>query len=123
MKKHDAVFMIGLVVLSVLTSFLFTFYGMTIIMSGAASQKSAVFAYVTTAYGLGNLAVLSIAWSSREAWAVTVNKLLSLCYLGVFIMDRVRSGMDGGLEIVGLLILVIILCTNWFAIKSVVERK
>lgn len=123
MKKHDMIFMIGLIVLSVLSSFLFTFYGMTIIMSGTASQKSSLFAYVTMAYGLGNLTVLSIAWSSREAWAVTVNKLLSLCFLGVFIMDMFRSGMKGNLEIVGVLILVVILCANWFATKAVVERK
>jgi len=123
MKKHDFIFMIGLLILSVLSSFLFTFYGLSIIMSETATQKSSVFAYVATAYGLGNLAILSIAWSSREVWASTVHKLMAFCMLGVFIMDMVRSGMKGGLEIVGVLILVILLCANWFAVKAVVDRE
>ena len=78
MKKHDVIFMVGLIVLSAVSSFLFTFYGLTTIMSGGATQQSTVFAYVTVAYGLGNLAILSLAWSSREKWATTVNMLMGL---------------------------------------------
>lgn len=122
MKKHDTIFMVGLIVLSVLSSFLFTFYGLITIMSGGASSKSSVFAYVTVAYGLGNLAILSLAWSSREAWASTVNKLVALCFLGVFIMDMFVGGVQGGVEFVGLLILVVVLYANWTAVKTVIER-
>jgi len=122
MKKHDLIFMIGLLVLSVLSSFLFTFYGLTIIMSESAAHKTSVFAYVTIAYGLGNLAVLSLAWSSREAWAASVNKLMALCFMGVFIMDMFINRSSGGLEAVGALILAVVLYANWFAVKAVLER-
>ena len=115
--------MVGLIVLSVLSSFLFTFYGLTIIMSGVASSQTMVFAYVTIAYGLANLAILSLAWSSREAWAATVNKLIALCFLGVFIMDMYLSENRGQLELVGALIVVVILCANWFAVKAVIQRN
>lgn len=122
MKKHDVVFMVGLIVLSAVSSFLFTFYGLTTIMSGGATQQSTVFAYVTVAYGLANLAILSLAWSSREKWAVTVNMLIALCFLGVFIMDMFISKIQGGTEFVGLLLLVVVLYANWFAVKAVIER-
>jgi hypothetical protein len=122
MKKHDMIFMVGLIALSAVSSFLFTFYGLTTIMSGGATQQASVFAYVTVAYGLGNLAILSLAWSSREKWATSVYMLVALCFLGVFIMDMYISGVQGGVEFVGLLLLVVVLCANWFAVKAVIER-
>ena len=123
MKKHDMIFMVGLMILSVISSFLFTFYGMTIVMSEVAAAQTPVFAYVTIAYGLGNLAILSLAWSSREAWASTVNKLIAFCFFGVFIMDMFIRKSSGGLEALGGLILAVILCANWFAVKAVIERE
>ncbi len=112
--------MIGLIALSVLTSFLFILYGMNVIMS----DKTAImtFAYVTTAYGLANIAILSIAWSSCEPWANGASKFIALCYLGVFIMDMINAGMKSGLGAVGILVLVLVLSLNWFTVKMVVER-
>lgn len=123
MNKHDVIFLAGLIFLSVLTSFMLTFYGMTVIMSGGAARGAMTFAYVTIAYGLGNLAILSLAWSSREAWAITVSKLFALIYLGVFAVDRFRSGLQGMQGLAGIVLLVVILAANWYAVKSVVERK
>lgn len=122
MNNRDYILMIGLIALTVLSSFFLTYYGMNIVMSGAAMGGELTFSYVTIAYGLGSLAVLSLAWSSREAWSVTVIKLFALCYLGVVIMDTFRDGLTGGLEIMRILALAVILCANWLAIKKVVER-
>lgn len=120
--KHNYILMIALIALSVLTSFFFTYYGMNVMMSGKAPESVMIFAYVTIAYGLGNLAVLSLAWSTREAWAVTASKLFAFCYLGVYVMDAVRNGVKGGFGVAGILVLAVILCANWFAVKTVVSR-
>lgn len=121
--KHDYIIMVGLIALSVLTSFLLTFYGMNIVMSGKAPGHVMTFAYVTIAYGLGNLAVLSLAWSSREVWSIKASMLFALCFLGVYIMDLVRNGLKEGFGIAGVLVLAVVLFANWYAVKMVVERK
>lgn len=122
MNNRDYVLMIGLIACTVLTSFFLTFYGVNVVMSGAAPGNTLMFSYVTIAYGLGSLAILSLAWSSREAWCVTVIKLFALCYLGVVIMDMFRHGLQGVQEIIPVLALTVALCANWLAVKKVVER-
>ena len=114
--------MFGLIGLSVISSFLVIAYGMSIIMSEKSAQGIMVFAYVTTGYGLANVAILSIAWSSRDAWAITASKFISLCYLGVFVMDMINAGMKTSLGAVGVLVMALILGVNWLAIKKVAER-
>ena len=122
MNNRDYVLMIGLIACTVLTSFFLTYYGVNIVMSGTAPDSTPTFAYVTIAYGLGALAVLSLAWSSREAWCVTVIKLFAMCYFGVVIMDMFRDGVQGVWEMIPVLALAVVLCTNWLAVKKVVER-
>ena len=122
MRKHDTFFLTGLLFLSVLTSFVLVFYGMNIIMAGRTAGPVMTFAYVTTAYGLANIAILSLAWSSREPWSGTLSKLVALCFLGVLIMDKVMHGAQGMLEITGVFVLAAVLWCNWLAVKKVIER-
>lgn len=122
MKKHDKILMFGLLLLSVLTSFLFVSYGVNIIMGERPFAAQLTFAYVTAAYGLANVAILSLAWNTRQAWAPLANKFIALCYLGAFIIDTVNSGFKSGLEIIGILALALVLLANWLAVKKVVER-
>ena len=120
--KHDTLIMYGLMGLSVLTSFFLTFYGMNVVMAETAQRGAEVFAYVAIAYGLGNLAVLSIAWTSRESWAEKAIMLFALCFLGVFIMDMMRKGVQVE-SLAGLLVLGVVMLGNWLAVKKVVERE
>jgi len=122
MKKHDIIFLLGLIVLSILTSFTFISYGMSIILADKTAQGPMVFAYVTTAYGLANVAILSIAWSSRESWSNGASKFIAMCYLGVFVMDTINAGMESALGVVGILVLVLVLFVNCFTVKKIVER-
>ena len=122
MNNRDYILMIGLIALTVLSSFFLTFYGVNIVMSGTAPDATLTFSYVTIAYGLGSLAILSLAWSSREVWCVTVIKLFALCYLGVVLMDILRDGLQGVEEIILVLPLAVVLGANWLAVKKVVER-
>ncbi len=123
MKKHNPLLMIGLISLSILSSFLFISYGMNIILSEKAARGATVFAYVAAAYGLANITILSIAWSSRETWVRGASQFISLCFLGVFVMDMMNAGMKSDLGVVGILFLSLALCANWFAIKMVIERN
>ena len=120
--KHDTIILFGLIALSVLTSFFMTFYGINVVMSKGATQNVLVFAYVAIAYGLGSLAVLSIAWSSRERWAVTAIKLFAICFMGVYIMDLVRKGLQVE-SLASVVVLAVLLTVNWFVVKKVVERE
>lgn len=122
MKKHNTILMYGLSGVSIISSFLFILYGMNIILSDVAAHGLMVFAYVTAAYGLANVAILSLAWSSREKWAVTANKFIALCYLGVFVMDMINKGMKSQLGVVGIIVVAVVMLANWFAVKNVVER-
>jgi hypothetical protein len=122
MKRQEGLLLAGFVILSVLTSFAFIFYSMGVITGGSASRWLVVFAYVTGGYGLGNIAVLSVAWNTREKWALEVHKLIALCYLGVFTMDALKAGFRSGYEIFGILVLALVLWANWLAVKKVIQR-
>jgi hypothetical protein len=122
MTKHDTIFLIGLILLSILTSFMFIFYGMGQIMAHDVPETPRTFAYVTAAYGLANIAILSIAWSSREPWSVAVNKLVALCFVGVFIMNRFMTGFQF-VDLASILALTGVLTLNVLAVKKVVARR
>lgn len=123
MNNFENIVMAGFIALSVLTSFFFTFYGVNIIMSVNAPNQVLTFAYVTIAYGLGNLAILSLAWSTREKWALAVIKLFALIFFGVLIMDTLIAGFKPGTDLIRIPFLGLILWTNWLSVKKVVERN
>jgi hypothetical protein len=122
MNKQDTILRTLFIIFSILTSFGFIFYGMSVINSPSTPKWATTFAIVVAGYGLGNIAILSLAWNSREKWAIAVNKLIALCFIGVVVMDTFKTGYKGGLQIVGILGLAVVLWCNWLAIKKVVER-
>ena len=122
MEKQEKGLLVGFIVLSVLSSFGFIYYSVGVISDKLASQWLVTFAYVTAAYGMGNIAILSLAWNPRSNWMPNVNMVLALSYLGVFVMDAINIGIQGGLEIVGILGVAIVLWCNWTAVKKVIER-
>jgi len=121
MVKHDKLILVGLFIFSALTSFLFVMYGMNIAMSPVQVRWMLIFSYVTMAYGLANIAILSLAWSSRERWACDVNMLIALCYGGVMLVNVVKTGL-GGRTLVIVLAVAVVLAVNWFTVKKVVTR-
>lgn len=122
MKRQDGILLAMFVILSVFTSFAFVFYGLGILTGHSASRWMVVFAYVTAGYGLGNIAVLSVAWNTRAEWAPGVHKLIALCYFGTFILDVAKAGFSSGYEIFGIFIIALVLWTNWLAVKKVIQR-
>lgn len=123
MNQQETVLRTLFIILSVISSFVFVFYGVNVISSGdLLRQWVTTFAYVTAGYGLANIMILSLSWSSRAAWAPGASKLISLCYFGVYIMDAINKGLDSGLGVVGLVLVAAVLWCNWQTIQKVVAR-
>ncbi len=122
MKPQNSMLAKGLTVFSGLTSFAFVYYAVGIWTADYAPEWSRVFAYVAAGYGLGNIYILSWAWRSRGTGPAWANKLIALCFFGVFLMDMWKTGVESGLEYVGALGLAGVLFLNWFAVKKITGR-
>jgi hypothetical protein len=123
MTKSASLFLAGLALFSVLSSFMFIYYGIGILSGTRLSQPLTIFAYITTGYGLANIYLLSFAWRSRLKWATAANQLLALCYFGIFVFDRFNAGFKGMTGIVAIAAIAAVLAINWLAVKQLVERS
>jgi hypothetical protein len=121
--KSNAIVLILLTTLSVLTSFVLIFFGMNTIMAGTAPEPIRIFAYLTTAYGLANIAILSVAWSSRMAAAAWVSALIAFSYLGVFVVERFKGGTPPLAELAAIALLAVALGLNWLAVRLAAARE
>jgi hypothetical protein len=120
--RQNSIFVTGLAVFSGLTSFIFVYYAVGIFTADNPPEWSRVLAYVAAGYGLGNIYILSWAWRIRGTGAVWANKLIALCFFGVFLLDRWKVGVESPLEYVGILAVAGILLLNWLAVKKISER-
>lgn len=124
MKKQDKFLLYGFAFFSMITSFLFVFYAVTVNFSSDASQWLKTFSYVAGGYGLFNIYILSWAWRSQADWAPKADMVIAACFFGVFIMDSIREGFSGGVSTIGgMLGLALILLINWFAVKKSCNRN
>lgn len=124
MKKQDKFLLYGFALFSMITSFLFVFYAVTVNFSSDASQWLKTFSYVAGGYGLFNIYILSWAWRSQADWAPKADMVIAACFFGVFIMDSIREGFSGGVSTIGgMLGLALILLINWFAVKKSCNRN
>jgi hypothetical protein len=122
MKQQNSFFEIGLAVFSGLTSFMFVYYAVGILNSVHVPEWDKVFGYVIIGYGLGNIYILSASWRLQSSWTLWANKLIALCFLGVFLMDMWKTGVKSPLEYVGALGMAGVLWLNWFAVKKLSQR-
>jgi len=123
MKRQDSIFTKGLAVFSGLVSFIFIYYAVGVLTAADAAEWARVFAYVVAGYGLGNIYILSWAWRSSGTGPLWANKLIALCFFGVFLMDVWRRGFEGGLQYAGAVGVALVLWLNWFAIKRITTRE
>lgn len=114
----------GLMLFSVLTSFLFVFYTINVYFSESAGTWLKSFAYVTGGYGLLNIYILSWAWNSRSQWAVKADILIAGCFIGVVIMNTLRSSTTDAITGSATIIAVAaVLIVNVYAVKAVCARQ
>ena len=123
MTKTDKLLLYGFALFSVITSFLFVFYAVTVNFSADASQWLKTFSYVAGGYGLFNIYVLSWAWRSQAELAPKIDFVIAACFFSVFVMDSIRNGFSGGLTTIGgLLGVALVLAINWLAVKKACQR-
>lgn len=123
MKKADKLLLYGFAGFSVITSFLFVFYAVTVNFSVAASPWLKTFSYVAGGYGLFNVYVLSWAWRTQAEWAPKIDFVIAACFFGIFVMDTVREGLSAGITAIGGLVgLALVLAINWLAVKKSCQR-
>lgn len=124
MKNQEKLLFYGFASFSVITSFLFVLYAVTVNFSSDASAWLKAFSYVVGGYGLFHIYILSWAWRSQVAWATKVDVVIATCFFGVFIMDTIRDGFSGGLTTIGSILgLALILWINWLAVKKSCDRE
>lgn len=124
MKKSEQFLLYGFAAFSVITSFLFVFYAVTVNFSSDASQWLKTFSYVAGGYGLFNIYILSWAWRSQADWAPKVDMVIAACFFGVFIMDTIKGGFSGGMTTIGSILgLALVLLINWFAVNKSCQRS
>lgn len=122
MNRHESIFSAGLIVFSILTSFGIVFYAMGILTAGTVPEWDKSFAYVAAGYGLGNVYILSAAWRTGAPWTDWANKLIACCFMGVYLIDMWRTGVESGLEYLGAVCLAGVVWLNWYAVKRVCLR-
>ena len=114
----------GLMLFSVISSFIFVFYTVNVYFSADTTTWLRGFAYVTGGYGLLNIYVLSWAWNSRSEWSIKADTLLAGCFLGVFIMNTLRHSFYGGpTGVAAIIVLAVVLYINVQAVKQVCGRE
>ena len=118
MNQQDKILRNGFALFSAITSFIFVYYAVSVVNSGTASQWLKTFAYVAGGYGLLNIYVLSWAWRSKVRWTISANLVIAVCFFGVVVMDVIRDGLQGGLQLVAILGLGLVLALNWFTVKT-----
>ncbi|WP_321368932.1 hypothetical protein [uncultured Desulfuromusa sp.] len=123
MKTQEKFLLYGFALFSVITSFLFVFYAVTVNFSSEASQWLKTFSYVAGGYGLFNIYILSWAWRTQAIWAPKAEMVIAACFFGVFLMDAFREGGSNGTSVIGGIVgLALILLINWFAVKKSCNR-
>ncbi len=123
MNTRDKLLIYGFALFSVITSFLFVFYAVTVNFGADSSQWLKTFAYIAGGYGLFNIYILSWAWRSQVTWTIKANMVIGACFFGVVIMDTIRDGFSGGMTTVGTVLgLAIVLLINWFTVTKLCQR-
>ncbi|WP_029912497.1 hypothetical protein [Pelobacter seleniigenes] len=117
MKSNNKVLRYGFALFSLASSFLLIFYAVSIYFGGTASAWLQIFAYVVGGYGLLNVYTLSWAWRSKSKAASQANLLIAACFLGIFIMDTLRSNATNPVGLVVICGLAAVLASNWLAVN------
>ena len=122
MNSKDKVLRYGFALFSLASSFLLVFYAVSVYFGGTASAWLQIFAYVVGGYGLLNVYTLSWAWRSKSRAASQANLLIAACFLGIFIMDTLRSSAANPVGIAVICGLAAVLVINWLAVNRAARQ-
>ncbi|MCG7892965.1 MAG: hypothetical protein JAZ12_00780 [Candidatus Thiodiazotropha taylori] len=108
-------------ILSFIVSGIYVFYGMMMLQVEQLPALPFIAASMAFGYGLITIYLLSLAWTKTDKSLVQMTKYIALIMLVVQIALTLAAGKAGGIEWLGILIMSLMIGTNWFSIKSVAE--
>ena len=106
--------------LSIIASLLFIAYGMTVLFGLGISGWASVVGWASAGYGLLSLAALDCARRFRAAWCTTVSQVSAVCYLAILAL-ALAVGQSAVLGATGILLTVLGLWCNWYAVTVVIR--
>ena len=110
-------------ILSLIVSGLFIFHGLMILQLEELPVIPLLTALVALGYGLITVYVLSQSWINPNHKLVTFTKYIVISMFIVQVALNLDVGMVSGLEWAGLLVVAVMLATNWLSVKYVVNYK
>lgn len=108
-------------ILSFLVSGLFIFYGLMLLQQKEIPEIDFFSAVVSLLYGVISIFLLAQTWAKPNEKYVTISKYVVLFMFFAHLILNVA--VTGGLELASLLIVTIMLTTNWVSVKYVTEFK
>lgn len=108
---------------SLIVSGLFIFHGLMIFQLGELPLIPFMSALVAMAYGLSTVYLLSLSWIKPSQRLVTLSKYIVISMFIIQLALNLDVEMISGLEWAGLLIVALMLGTNWLTVKFVVNNK
>ena len=109
--------------LSMAVSAFFIFHGAWLLQKSYIESAIFVIAAVTFLYGILSLGALLIAWVKPNNYLRLFTAILIFGFILFKIFITLYLDTLSGLEWLGFIILVIMLSTNWVAVKNVVNYK
>ena len=109
--------------LSIAVSAFFIFHGAWLLHKSYIESAIFVIAAVTFLYGILSLGALLIAWVKPNNYLRLFTAILIFGFILFQIFITLYLDTLNGLEWLGFIILVIMLSTNWVAVKNVVNYK
>lgn len=106
-----------------MVSGLFIFHGLMIFQLGELPLIPFISALVAMAYGISTVYLLSLSWTKPSLRLVILTKYIVISMFIIQLALNLDVEMISGLEWAGLLIVAIMLGTNWLTVKFVVKSK
>jgi len=127
MSRHSSVngvyLNIILSILSILISFAFIAYGLSIWFASVSSLIILSLSAMTLSYGVIGFYCIYQAFKSKQTKAVTLIKYVSFIYLAVYFAGSLDSWRISGHELLAIFTVSIFLLVNWLLIKSIFNRR
>jgi len=110
-------------ILSILISFAFIAYGLSIWFGSVSSLIILSFSAITLSYGFIGFYSIYQVFKSSQTKAITLIKYVSFIYLAVYFAGSLDSWRISGHELLAIFTVSILLLVNWLLIKSIYNRR
>lgn len=120
MGTRRSIHSIILGLLSACGSFLFIFFGLTVVLSADTLSLGWFFAYLIIGCGALNFGILSWAWQNGGAGSLQAVKFLTSGFMVVFTVGSLGTKLLAGAQTIIIVGVGLTLMINWLAIRQIV---